>query len=137
MCGGRVVIVCAHQLIGRGIAHLLESTGQLDVCCLRADTPDLAERLRCAQPDVVIVEGCDATALSEELFRTMPPLLVIGVHPQHNVAQVHYGWQMPVTSVDDLVNVIQRSVAWRAAGDVPWQEREARTLSPGMDTHIL
>ena len=52
----RVAILYSHPLLGEGLAHLLGSARDLDVCLVHVDDLDQAEEALASQPDVVIVE---------------------------------------------------------------------------------
>ncbi len=78
----RVVIIHAHPLLGEGIARLLAEHDDRTVTLLRAEDPQVLDRLHGLCPDVVIFERNGGFQAVDLLDAAGPALLIdVGIEP--------------------------------------------------------
>ncbi|HEU4760102.1 MAG TPA: hypothetical protein VFT91_09005, partial [Dehalococcoidia bacterium] len=95
-----------HPLFGRGIAQLLQADEQLRVTCLGAALADATEQLRRLRPDAIVVEGCRNDEALWDLFRELPPALIVRVYIDDDVIDVYQSRQVIGAGPDNLVEAI-------------------------------
>ncbi len=109
MCKGVVAVLYIHPLFGKGIAQLLQRD-DLSVTCLQADAafnPDEVKRLR---PQAIVAECSGDDAIIRDLLPKLPSVLLIEVHLEDNVMDVHYRRQVASASPEDLLEAVHLGV---------------------------
>ena len=74
MSSTRVAVVASHSLFGEGIATLLRSDDRLRVIRIDAHASDSEQRLKAFQPEVVVLEVPEGSAMWDALPGISPLL---------------------------------------------------------------
>lgn len=111
MAKRRVFILYSHPLFAKGIESLLHQEAGLEVASLSLDQGDLLEAVKAFGPDVVIIDSDPQVVaqLVPRLLQQHPGLKVVGMTPGENEVTVHYRQQERVTTIGDLVGILEES----------------------------
>ena len=104
----RVLILCHNPLFAQGIASILAKESALEVSLLNAKEPKLLERLKEAQPDVVMIErsNADAALSATEVWEAAPEAMVVGLRLGDNTVNIYFNERVAVIKPEDLTGAI-------------------------------
>lgn len=111
----RIFIISNYPMFGRGLESLLRQGNRLEVMGQETDLGRAVERIKNLQPDVVIVDnggpgqqpGISAAVL--QILDENSATKVIGLSLQGNHLSIYQATRRIITSVEDLMNVIDNA----------------------------
>ena len=111
MASSRVVILSGHSLFAEGIASSLrQKTTDLTIEVMDAREPDILFQIQKHQPDIVILDGGDATLRTncplDAILWAVPNLHIFRLDPDSEQIQIVTGQNRPAESVADLIEVL-------------------------------
>ena len=110
----RVAVLYVHSLFGQGIARLLRADSDLEVTCLGACVAGAPEHLKRLRPHAIVLEGCRADSVLDDVLCDLPPALIIRVAPEDNVMDIYHRRQVITAQPETLVSTIQVGLRGRA-----------------------
>lgn len=109
MAKRRVFILYSHPLFAKGVESLLHQEPELEVASLSLDEGDPSGPVKAFGPDVVIIDS-DSQVVAQlvaALLQKHPKLKIVTMIPGENEVTVHYQQQERVTTVSDLVEILE------------------------------
>jgi chemotaxis response regulator CheB len=107
----RVLVVAEPSLFQEAVEELLRQEPGLEILGLETAPGQAIERIREADPDVVVVaDGEASTGLGLDLLgmvREGYHIRIVEVHRATNTLCLYCGEQQPIKEVRDLVNTVQ------------------------------
>ena len=110
----RVAVLYVHPLFGQGIARLLRAVSDLEVTCLGACVANAPDHLKRLRPHAIVLEGCRADGILDDVLCDLPPALIIRIAPEDNVMDIYHRRQVMTAQPETLVSTIQVSLRGRA-----------------------
>ena len=131
----RVLIVDDHPLVRSGLSSLLSGAAGIDLVGAAADGEEAVERVREAQPDIVLMDvsmpGMGGIEAARQLLREAPDTRVVMLtsFSQHDVVVESFdsgavGYLLKDADPEELINGIRAA----ARGDAPVSPRAAKEL---------
>ncbi len=110
----RVLILSDQSLFHLGIQNLLEQDTVLDVIGCELSAPELVDRIRATQPDVILLDSdhppANITSQIMDILRDVPGIRLIGLSYQRSTLVVYRGETKKVRDVSDLLKVIDQRI---------------------------
>ena len=103
----RVAVLYVHPLFGQGIARLLRAVSDLEVTCLGACVANAPEHLKRMRPHAIVLEGCRADGILDDVLCDLPPALIIRIAPEDNVMDIYHRRQVVSARPETLVSSIK------------------------------
>lgn len=107
----RIFIISNYPMFGRGLESLLRQDNGLEVMGQETNLDRAVERIKNLQPDIVIVDnsGPEQQGLPAAVLQILDEnsgTKVVGLSLQGNYLSIYQSTRRIITSVEDLVNVI-------------------------------
>ena len=113
----RVFILASQPLFAQGVESLLSGQSDISVVGTAPIGPDAFERLREADPDVVIIEaegGEEQSRLVTKSLACATDAKIIGLTPDDNRISIFYQQMKESRRVSDLLEEIVEPLSWQA-----------------------